>query len=320
MTSLRVWKHPSGYLALLFLGVAALSVIALVWMGVRLVHQDRALEAQRLEEQREATADRIIVALEKVLSEEERKLADNPIVNFSPAAEDFLLINIGPGELRVWPENALLYYPVITHGREASSRQYADAERAEFLDHDYGLAINALRSLSKAEDPATRAGAQLRLARNLRKAGRLEAALDVYTELAKASYHGISISGVPADLVARGGRCILLEELKSWERLQREAQSLWDDLKGRHWRLDRASYLYYSKQVARWLGDEVKSNPGQKALADAVEWLWQNRQAIGNVEQESSSRRSFHLQGTSIVATVMDLMPAVVKISANFWM
>lgn len=77
MISLRVWKHPSGYIALLFLTVAALSVVALVWMGVRLVQQDRALEAQRLEEKREAAADRIIVGLEKVLSDEERKLTDN---------------------------------------------------------------------------------------------------------------------------------------------------------------------------------------------------------------------------------------------------
>lgn len=302
MKSLRIWKHPSGYLALLFLAVAALSVVALVWMGVRLVQQDRALEAQRLEEQREAAADRIIVALEKALSEEERKLADDSMVNFGSAAEDFLRIIIGSGEVRVWPENALLYYPVMPPGREASSRQYADAERAEFLDHDYARAINALRPFSKAEDPGLRAGAQLRLARNLRKAGRLEAALNVYTELAKASNHGISISGVPADLVARGGRCVLLEELKSWEQLQREAQSLWDDLKGRRWHLDRASYLYYSKQVAQWLGDEPKSNTEQQALADAVEWLWQNRQAIGNVEQESVGRRSFRLQGTSVVA------------------
>ncbi len=45
-------------------------------MGVRLVQQDRALEAQRLEEQQEVAADRIIVALEKVLSEEEQKLAE----------------------------------------------------------------------------------------------------------------------------------------------------------------------------------------------------------------------------------------------------
>ena len=301
MTSFRLWKRPSKYNAVLFLAVAAVSVIALVWMGVRLMQQDRALEAQRLEEQREAGADRIIIALEKALSEEERKLADDPMANFSPATEDFLLIIMGSGEVRVRPDKTLLYYPVIPPGREASSRQFVFAERAEFLDQNYGRAINALRPLSKAKDPATRVGAQLRIARNLRKAGRLEAALDIYSELTKPSDHGISVSGVPADLVARRARCVLLEKLGNREQLQQEAQSLWDDLKGKRWHLDRASYFYYSEKVAQWLGEEPKSNTGQQALADAVEWLWQNRQAIGNVEQGSSGRRSFRSHGTSVV-------------------
>lgn len=37
----------------LFLAVAAISVCALAWMAARLLAQDRALEAQRLQEQRE---------------------------------------------------------------------------------------------------------------------------------------------------------------------------------------------------------------------------------------------------------------------------
>ena len=69
MTSLRVWRRPSKYNASLFLSVAAVSVIALVWMGWRLLQQDKALEAQRLEEQREAAADRIIAAVEKAFAD-----------------------------------------------------------------------------------------------------------------------------------------------------------------------------------------------------------------------------------------------------------
>ena len=37
-------RHPSRNTAILFLGVAAVSVAALVWMGVRLVKQDHARE------------------------------------------------------------------------------------------------------------------------------------------------------------------------------------------------------------------------------------------------------------------------------------
>lgn len=300
MTSLRSWRHHSWNTAVLFLGVVVVSVVVLVWMGVRLVQQDRILEAQRLEEQRDTAADRIIAALEKILSAEERKLADAPEVSFSSVAKDVLLIIAVPGEVRVWPDNALLYYPVIPLGCEAPSHLFESAERAEFRDLDYERAINVLRPFSKAEDPATRAGAQLRLARNLRKAGRLEAALDIYDDLAKSSDHSVSISGVPAGLVARRARCILLEELGNREQLQQEVQSLQDDLKSKRWRLDRASFLYYSDQAAQWLSQKPESDAGQQALADAVIWLWQNWQTIGNSEQGSSGCRSFRISGTSV--------------------
>ncbi len=302
MTSLRFWRRPSKYTAFLFLGVAAVSVITLVWMGMRLVQQDRELEAQRLEEKREVAADRIIVALETALATEERKLVDAPIDNFRPVAEDYLLINVDSGEMRVWPDESLLYYPVIYPGREASSRQYADAERAEFLEKDFGRAIDVLRPFSKDKDPATRAGALIRMARNLRKAGRLEAALDIYSELVNSTHNGVSVSGVPVDLVARRARCVLLKEVKSQEQLQQEAQSLRDDLKDRRWRLDRASYLYYSDQAAQWLSQKPESANKQQALADAVVWLWQNWKAIGDIEQDSSGRRSLRFHGNSVTA------------------
>jgi len=306
MTSLRSRGHPSRNVAILFLCVAAVSVVALVWMGVRLVKQDRALEAKQLEERREAAADRLIASLEQVLSEEEERLADLPNVDFRPSADDVLLILAGSpvsSELRVWPDNALLYYPEIPPGREASAGLFAEAEKSEFLDHNYNRAIIELRPFSKAGDPAIKAGAQLRLARNLRKAGDLESALKVYNEMAKSSDHGVSLSGGPADLAARRARCLLLEELGRRSELQEEAQSLCADLRGRRWRLDRASYLYYRDQAARWLSQEPESDVDQQTLADAVIWVWENRQALANVEKGFAGRRSFSLHGIS--ATVL---------------
>lgn len=162
MNPFRSRKHPAGDMTVLFLAVAAVSVVALVWMGVRLMQQDRALESQQLEDRREAAADRVVAALEQVLSAEERRLAEAQLANFRLAAEDALLFTAGPTDVRVWPENALPYYPVMPGGREAPSRLYAAAEKSEFLDRDYESAIRALRSLIQAEDPVVRAGAQLR--------------------------------------------------------------------------------------------------------------------------------------------------------------
>jgi signal transduction histidine kinase len=306
MASLRFQGHPSRNTAILFLSVAAVSVAALVWMGVRLVQQDRALEARQLEEQREAAADRLIASLEQVLSAEERRLADLPNVDFVPSADDIVLIlavSSGPpgsSEVRLWPDNALLYYPVIPPGQEAPAHLYADAEKSEFLYHNYSRAIIDLRPFSKAKDPAVRVGAQLRLARNLRKAGDIDSALEIYADLTKSSNLGVSISGVPADLAARRARCVLLEELGRRSELEQEAQSLHDDLRGRHWCLDRASYLYYRDQASHWLSQELEPDAEQQALADAVVWLWQNRQAIANVERGSAGRRSFRGHGTSV--------------------
>ncbi len=303
MASLRFRGHPSRNTAILFLTVAAVSVAALVWMGARLLQQDRALETQQLAERREAAADRLVASLEQALAEEERKLADLPNPDFRPSAEGAVLLLAGASptqEIRVWPENALVYYPVIPPGREPPVRPYADAEKSEFLNQDYGQAIMELRPLSEAGDPALRIGAQLRLARNFRKAGDLESALKIYGEMAKTSDRGVSLSGAPADLAARRARCALLEELGRRADLQQEAQGLRDDLRNGRWRLDQASYLYYRGQAARWVGLEPGSDAAQRAIADAVIWIWQNRQAIGGIEPRSAGRQSLRSYGIAV--------------------
>src|SRR4030042_648705 len=303
MASLRFRGYPSRISAILFLCVAAVSVAALVWMGVRLLKAELPREAPQLQEGREGAADRLIASLEQVLSNEESQLADLPNVDFRPSADDVVLILAGSSvssEVRVWPDNALLYYPVIPPRREAPSSLFAEAEKAEFLDHDYSRAVLDLLPFSKAGDSAAKIGAQFRLARNFRKAGNLESALKVYDEMARSSDQGVSLSGVPAGLAARRALCVLLEELGRRAELQQEAQSLCDDLRGRRWRLDRASYLYYRGQAAQWLSQAPGSDAGQQALADAVIWLWENRQAIAGVEGGPAGRKSFRLYGTPV--------------------
>ena len=141
MKMARLWSkgHPVRGTALLFLSAAALAVAALVWMGVRLVKQDRALEAQQMRERREAAADRLIVALEQVLSAEERRLAELPETDFPSSADDAVWIAADisdSSDFFVWPENSLLYYPVITPEQESPARRYAVAEKWEFIHHD----------------------------------------------------------------------------------------------------------------------------------------------------------------------------------------
>ena len=301
MKARRFWGRITQKTTVLFLAAAVMSVFALIWMGLRLVQQDRSLEVQQIVEKREAAADRIIAALEQTLTIEERKLDDPQASEFFPEQEDFFLVSMDSEGIRVWPEKTLLYYPVVPSGHEAPSQLFTEAERAEFQDNNYTRAITLLRPLSNSGDPSTRAAAQLRLARNLRKAGRLDAALETYGEIKNFDIKSnVTLSGVPVDLVARRAICVLLEQLDNQDQLQQEAASLFKDLRGRHWLLDRASFLYYSDQAKEWLGREPDSEFEHKALAEAVVWLWENRESIGNMDQKITGRRTLNLYGRAI--------------------
>jgi signal transduction histidine kinase len=303
MSSARIQRHPSRAAAILFLAVAALSVGALVWMGVRLIEQDRALEAQQLRERREAAADRLTAALGQILLSEEERLTDPASLDLLPSSDALAVTLSGTSsssDLRVWPDNDLLYYPVISAGREAPASLFAEAEEREFLARDFSRAIRTLVPFSKSGDPAVRAGAKLRLARNYRKAGDLESALKTYDEMARASDDGISISGVPADLAASRACCALLEELDRRAQLQESAQHLLDDLMRGRWRLDRAAYLFYRGQATRWLGREPGSDAGRQALADAVAWLWENRREVAGSASGSDGHRSLRFHGIPV--------------------
>ena len=224
----------------LFVAVAVVSVTALVWMGVRLLTQERALEAQRLQERREAAADRVVAALEQVLMAEERRLT-NPLARDPIAGDSVVVIGAGPGGIRVSPEDALLFYPVMPAARDAPAESYSCADRLEFVERDYAGAISVLRVLVGSRDPAVRAGAQLRLARNLRRVGRPNEALEVFAALTRGTG---AVSGLPADLVGRSARCLLFGELGRRDELSLEARGLLDGLASGRWRLDRDSYLH----------------------------------------------------------------------------
>jgi signal transduction histidine kinase len=143
-----------------------------------------------------------------------------------------------------------------------------------------------------------KAGAELRLARNLRKAGRTEAALEIYSDLAKVTDAGLS--GVPADLVARRARSALLEELGRTEQLRTEAQALAEGLRDGRWQLDRAAWHYYAGQARQWLGTVPEGDAERQALAEAVDWVWQRWRAGQTVEPRSSGRRALEVEGVPI--------------------
>jgi len=278
----------------LFLAVAAVSVVALIWMGLRLLEQDRALEAQQLEERRKTVADRVVGTLEQALFLEERKLTE---ASPPAAGDDAAIVIATPTEFHTRPEKSILYYPMVPAGHEASPQLFADAEKLEFIDRNYERAVSALRSTSKSQDPAVRAAALLRLARNLRKAGRPDAALDVYKELSTID---ATVLGAPAGLVAQTALCAMLDELDRSGQLRTEAQQLYESLSGARWRLDRDTYLYYLRQVTQWIEPDSREIEGRMALTEAVSWLWNNFVSGGNLKEDSNGRHSLLFEGIPV--------------------
>ncbi len=293
----RLRMRAPGNLTAVFLAVAGVSVFALVWLGIGIVRQDRALETQRLAERREGTADRVVAALERAVSANER-LLDNAAPPEGFGLDGALLVVAGSSGLQTWPRRSLLFSPLAPSLPEPPTEVFRAADTLEFTDRNPERAITLLRQLSTSRDPAVKAGANLRLARNLRKAGRAESALEVYSALATVT--DISLSGVPADLVARRARCALLEELGRSEQLRKEAQALASGLRGGRWQLDRAAWHYYAGQTGRWLGTNSEGDAERRALAEAVDLIWQRWRAGQAVESQSSGRRALEFDGRSI--------------------
>jgi len=140
--------------------------------------------------------------------------------------------------VQAWPERSLLYYPSVPAMREGPADLLPRGETLEYANRDYERAIALLRRLSTSRERGSEGRRGAPPARNLRKAGRAESALKVYSDLAREG--DASLSGVPADLVARRARCALLEELGRPEELRSEAETLAEGLRDGRWQLDFA--------------------------------------------------------------------------------
>ncbi len=291
------WFRPPRHLLVLFMAVAIVPATALAWLSWRLLEQDRALENQRIQDRLEHAADRIGSALERRLSE----MADQ-LPSLAEPVEDALAITFGPYQIETHPSGRLLYYPFIAQAEEAPGHVFATGEAFEFRDQDYDRAIAAFQVLARSEDPLVRAGALVRLGRNLRKDSRHQEALAVYDELAKLG--STPVGGGPAELLARQARCSVLQDLNRSSELRRAASSLHADLQQGRWLLDRVSYRFHSQEVQRRLPAEAGTPPDQQAalaLAAAVESLWGQWQAMRRGEGSPRGSRTVWVDGRSIL-------------------
>jgi signal transduction histidine kinase len=273
-----------------FLLVTLGPACGLVWLGWRLLEQDRSLTSQRIQDKRERAADLAVTLLQQRLAGAEGTLPDP---KGAPEA-DAVTVEFGPRGVQVVPKSRLLFCPIVPELPEPPAERFREIERLEFQKQDYAAAIEAAASLVGSPNMPTKAGAHLSIARNLRKLGQAAAALDEYAALAQCDR--VAVRGVPATLLARRARCSLFSELKRDEELRREAAALYDDLRGGRWRLTRAIYDVHAEELVGWLGLDRATEQGDYALAEGAEWLW------GRWRQEhtASGRASVIRQGRRV--------------------
>jgi signal transduction histidine kinase len=276
-----LWLRPPRRLLVLFLAVTLAPAAGLVWLGWRLLEQERALEAQRRLERREQVAELIVGTLREQLLADRRTLGD-PSRALESEATDAVVVVFGAGPVRARPVSRLLFYPSnhSSHPVDLGSESQAlvPGERYEFQERNHAEAIRVFGELTQTDDLAVRAGAYLGLARNHRKAGNFEPALAAYTRL--AALDDVRLEGVPAALVGGRARCSILAAQGRTRELRREAAALYGDLFRGRWRLSRPVFELHLAQLSSWLGPLSQREEGRRALSAAAEWLWTQWQAV----------------------------------------
>ncbi len=269
------WLRPPRQVLLLFLAITLGAAGALVWLGWHMMEHDRALETQRTLEHLDHAADHVTSVLQRTLADLEDQLpqwAAAPGAKAPP--EHVILVLATPQRVQVYPARPLLYYPISPAADEVPGAVFAAGEAAEYQQNDPVQAVEIFRTQARSPNTSVRAGALLRLGRNLRKIGEHREALGVYEELSRLGL--TSMGGGPAELVAREARCRVWAELRRSEELKREAAVLDAGLFGGRWHLDRAAWEYHTAEVRGWLEKSLPTPSEQRAvfLADAVDRLW----------------------------------------------
>ncbi len=255
----------------LFVVLSGVPLIALGWLGWRLLEQDRALDAQRLRDRLENIGtvlvrefERELLAWDDLLKPSTDGSAPEP-----PAGAVVVIFDVnGVVQQR---GIRLPYFPSVRSTQTVSSTVFADAEADEFRRHNLQSAALAYTRLKKSPSLPIRAAALVRLARVRRKQERHRDAVNVYGSLAILGE--VTVAGSPAELVARRERMVLFKELGDHAEAAREAAELAAALGDGRFAIDRATFEFYQEAAMRH-GATGSDMNARLALAEAVETLW----------------------------------------------
>ena len=275
--------------------IATMTIVPLgvfLWLGLRLIEQDRALEQQQARERLQTATDLIVATLQRAIAGSEQKLASG--------AQDWpdgaVSVAFYPDRVEVFPRRRIAFLPVTPPLPHVPAERFQEAEAIEFQRHDRRAAISAYRMLASSADREVRSGALVRLARNLAADGRQDEALAAYAQLQQID--DVAEAGVPVALAASWARCSVLEQLHREAPLRSEAAALHSDLVGGRWAVTEATYATYVADAERW--GLVRRQPQlSETLAAAVSRLWEQRFA-GTAAPLAWRRHSLDIDGARL--------------------
>src|SRR5689334_18436390 len=151
MINKALWGSRSQRLTLLFVAVVVPPITALIWLGVQLVEQDRALWTQRDEERRQTLAETTVLSLEQALTDSERKFTNGPL----PAG--VVRFRASSAGMEAEPAIAVQWLPVPASLPEADPQPFSEAETLEYRGQKES-ARQAYEKMSRAPQETLRAG------------------------------------------------------------------------------------------------------------------------------------------------------------------
>jgi signal transduction histidine kinase len=291
------WLRPPHYLLALFLVVTLVPAAAIVWLGMRILRQDRALERQQVQDRLERDADGVAAALGRELNALDQRLDDLLTVPDGLASAGALVVVLAEDGVRAHVGAPLVFVPSVRAIAEPDPSTWRRGETSEFSRNDPVSAAVEFEGLAKSTNPQVRAGALVRFARTLRKTRRREEALDVYARLGELG--AATVEGEPAALVARDARCRLLGELGRTADLARERAALAAYLASGRVPIARDTFEFYARELADATGAVPATLRESAALAGAVSQLASQLQA--DRRSDAAGRRSVRIDGTPLL-------------------
>ena len=260
----RYAPAPARLLAVFAL-LAGIPLVALAWLGYRVVQQDRAFEHQRVRERLDSAASLLARQLDRSLTAWEEVLP--AAASGEPVAlpADAVWLSINDDGVVQQRGIRLPYYPRVAQPSTTISQLFTTAEAYEFREGNLNAATAAYRELATVRNESVRAEALVRLARCLRKQQRPQEAIAAYERL--ASLGGVIVAGAPAELIARRERIALFGATGRSDAANQERSLLSAALAGGRFRIDKATFSYFHETAS-------SRTDGATLLAAAVEAFW----------------------------------------------